>query len=81
MEGLTMANVNRAMLEVKMQEVVAMGGTAYVKWTCPACGLRVVCSQPNTIFFEGYKHEDCGYLYMGDEFGLLVTFGLKRVDV
>ena len=52
----------------------------YVKWTCPACGDRCVCDQPNT-FYSRYEHgtrEDgtpCGGVYgstLADAPGLLV---------
>lgn len=63
---------------IKMVESIAeKGGSAFIKWTCPKCGERVICAEANTTYEKGYQHEErgdgtpCGGLYTGNKFGLL----------
>lgn len=59
-------------------QVVRNGGLAFVKWTCPACGERIIADQPNQFCAMGYRHstkangEQCGCVYRGTEFGIFV---------
>lgn len=49
------------------------GILCYLKWTCPGCGDRVTANNPNSFATQGYLHEDCGYVYKGDQFGLMIV--------
>lgn len=68
----------------QMEDVVAQGGHAFVKWTCPACGERVMSNVPDVFNTEGYLHEaktdnsPCGAVYYGDRFGLAVLWPLGK---
>lgn len=63
-----------------VEKVLSRDPTAlcFVKWTCPQCGERVDSSQPNVICTSGYVHEDCGYHYKGELYGLMVIRGLNE---
>lgn len=67
-------SLNRQQLITMANELISKGHIIWVKWTCPRCGDRVTSSTPNTIF-ASYLHTDekCGFLYKGDEFGLMVA--------
>jgi hypothetical protein len=51
------------------------GAQCFVKWTCPGCGERVTANEANVIYQGGYRHEDCGKVYTGEHFGLMVVLG------
>lgn len=57
-----------------MEEIMNAGGNVWIKWTCPKCGDRVTANEANTVYMQGYKHEDCGEVYRGDTYGLFVVF-------
>lgn len=67
-----------------MEKVVAQGGLAYIKWTCPKCGERVTSDQANCFYMQGYKHTEkddgtpCGETYRGTMFGLRALFSTKE---
>lgn len=48
----------------------------YVKWTCPACGERVMSGEPNVFNAGGYVHDDpnCGFHYTGEYWGFMAEF-------
>lgn len=66
-----------------IEEIMAMmkqwrdthpGAQCYLKWTCPGCGDRVTATEPNIYCVQGYRHDECGTVYHGHLFGLLVAY-------
>lgn len=45
-------------LVAQADELIAEGATVYQKWTCDACGERVMSNEAN-IFHTEMHHEDC----------------------
>ena len=62
-----------------MDKLIEQGFNVFVKWTCPNCGERVTSLDANTFHTAGYMHDECGHLYTGDEFGIMLhlDFGGK----
>jgi hypothetical protein len=57
--------MGRAMTDYPLEDlvesankIIATGGTVYQKWTCEACGERVVANEAN-VFHTSMTHEDC----------------------
>jgi len=55
-----------------MNYAIEKGWECFIKWECECCGDRVTCNTPNSVFTEGYLHEDCGHTSFPDKFGLMV---------
>lgn len=66
----------REVIEQKMKRAIENGWTAFIKYTCPGCGRRVVSKEPNVIR-ERYLHDECGTVAKPSGFGLLLA---KRID-
>lgn len=62
----------------QMNDIAAMGGQAWIKWTCPKCGERCVADESNKIHTGGYEHAGCGGIYQGNVFGLLVLLPINK---
>jgi len=62
-----------------MQRWLSFGLDAYLRWTCPKGGERVLADQPNVYHASGYRHAEradgtaCGGIYLGTLFGLAVA--------
>lgn len=69
-------------IKATMDMILAQGGQAWIKWTCPKCGERVVSDEEGCIHLDGYLHtekadgSECGGVYEGKLFGLLVALPL-----
>lgn len=63
-----------------MDRVIRLGGLAFIKWTCPKCGERVMSDTPNVYNTAGYMHVEkadgsqCGGLYTGEMFNFCAVF-------
>jgi len=61
-----------------LQFLAEMGALAYLRWTCPKCGDRVLADTPNVYNALGYTHTEradgtpCRGFYAGPLFGLAV---------
>ena len=74
-------NISKDELIKSMDRWINEGAEVFVKWTCPACGERVMCDTPNTFYTDGFLHSEkedgsvCGCLYYGENgFGFLLSF-------
>ncbi len=61
-----------------METLIGQGFIVFVKWTCPQCGERVTSMEPNAFHTGGYRHDDCGFLYTGDMFGIMMMTGFQH---
>lgn len=47
--------------EAAVKDLIAEGGTVFMKWTCGGCGQRLTSTTPN-VLFEKATCGDCGHV-------------------
>ena len=69
----------------EIEQLAESGALVFLKWSCPACGERVIANEPNRYCSLGYRHEEkkdgspCGCLYTGTLFGYLLVERLSQL--
>lgn len=58
----------------KAEEIIKMGGIAFIKFTCNFCGSRQTSATPNVFHAGGYRCEECGELCRPKKYGIMAVF-------